>query len=378
MPGGEAEPELGGKNASQNGQVVTGQQPKERNAMALDEMKSTVNEHWEDTKSKVPVNKVGGVLVMILLVVLMVLLLVGFFWDAEPHQLDIGESTKEMAQRNVTGSTTVATIIAMTDILLYKRGGYLSNDIMPPGIFMDNVPNWEFGVIVQLRDMVRNLRNNLSRSQSQSVEDKDLVSAEQNFFFDNERWIWPDTEGSYQSGVADLKSYLKRLGDTNQQDAQFYARADNLRTWLSEVETRLGSLSQRLSASVGKRQLDMSLAGDSAARKSTEIDHDLVIKTAWSELDDVFYEARGTTWALLHLLKAVEVDFEDVLRKKNALISLQQIIRELEPTQDTVWSPMILNGDGLGLLANHSLVMASHISRANAAIIDLRNLLEQG
>jgi len=72
------------------------------------------------------------------------------------------------------------------------------------------------------------------------------------------------------------------------------------------------------------------------------------------------------------------VDFGDVLRKKNAQVSLQQIIRELEGTQETVWSPMILNGSGFGLLANHSLVMASYISRANAAIIDLRDLLSQG
>jgi len=59
-------------------------------------------------------------------------------------------------------------------------------------------------------------------------------------------------------------------------------------------------------------------------------------------------------------------------------VSLQQIIRELEPTQDTVWSPMILNGNGFGFLANHSLVMASYISRANAAITDLRALLDRG
>ncbi|MEJ2095443.1 MAG: DUF2333 family protein, partial [Gammaproteobacteria bacterium] len=42
------------------------------------------------------------------------------------------------------------------------------------------------------------------------------------------------------------------------------------------------------------------------------------------------------------------------------------------------WSPIILNGTGFGFLANHSLVMGSYISRANAAVIDLRNLLEQG
>jgi len=91
-----------------------------------------------------------------------------------------------------------------------------------------------------------------------------------------------------------------------------------------------------------------------------------------------FYEARGSAWALIHFLRAVEIDFEQVLTKKNALISLRQIIRELESTQNTVWSPVILNGTGFGFVGNHSLVMASYISRANAGIIDLRNLLERG
>jgi hypothetical protein len=104
----------------------------------------------------------------------------------------------------------------------------------------------------------------------------------------------------------------------------------------------------------------------------------LDITTPWNQIDDVFFEARGTAWALIQFLKAAEVDFADVLRKKNAQVSLQQIIRELEGTQEPVWSPMILNGSGFGLMANHSLVMASYISRANAAIIDLRDLMSQG
>ena len=90
------------------------------------------------------------------------------------------------------------------------------------------------------------------------------------------------------------------------------------------------------------------------------------------------YEARGTAWALIHFLKAAEIDFAEVLKDKNAQVSLKQIIRELEGTQETVWSPVILNGTGFGLFANHSLVMASYISRANAAIIDLRDLIAQG
>jgi hypothetical protein len=67
-----------------------------------------------------------------------------------------------------------------------------------------------------------------------------------------------------------------------------------------------------------------------------------------------------------------------VLEKKNARVSVQQIIRELESTQQAIWSPVVLNGSGFGLFANHSLVMASYVSRANAGIIDLRELLSKG
>jgi hypothetical protein len=144
------------------------------------------------------------------------------------------------------------------------------------------------------------------------------------------------------------------------------------------METRLGSHSQRLSASVGKRQLNLDLAGDAAASQATDAPQDTIIKTPWLEIDNVFFQARGFCWALLHMLNALEHDFGDVLDKKTARVSLQQIIRELEGTQGTLWSPMVLNGDGLGPLANHSLIMASYISRANAAIIDLRTLLSQG
>jgi hypothetical protein len=175
-----------------------------------------------------------------------------------------------------------------------------------------------------------------------------------------------------------LESYLTRLSDPAQSDAQFYARADNLGEWFGLVEKRLGSLSQRLSASVGQQRLNTDLAGDSAARQSTAAPHDMEIKTPWLEIDDVFYEARGSTWALIHFLKAMETDFHEVLRKKNALVSFRQIIRELESTQEPLHAPMIMNGAKYGAFANHSLVMANYISRANAAIMDLRILLQQG
>jgi hypothetical protein len=240
------------------------------------------------------------------------------------------------------------------------------------------MPAWEFGVLVQMRDMGRSLRKSMSRSQSQSTEDPALAKAEPLLHFNNNSWILPSTEGEYRKAIHLLQDYADRLSDENQSNAQFYARADNLRDWLGDVSTRLGSLSQRLSASVGQRRVNTDLAGETGARQSTVSDTEIDVRTPWLEIDNVFYEARGTTWALLHLLEAVEQDFGEALDRKGARASLRQIIRELESTQSTLWSPMVLNGTEFGFLANHSLVMASYISRANAAIIDLRDLLAQG
>ena len=314
---------------------------------------------------------------------LIALSLAGMFWfNHEPALFDPVERSAAHAQLHghgiVTGYTTTATMMETVNVMLNKRGGYLSNDILPPWVFLDNVPNWEFGVLTQVRDLARAMRNDFSRSQTQSTEDLDLTVADPMFHYDSERWIPPDTEGRYEKALDAMELYLMRLSDPSAADAQFYARADNLRDWLSIVEKRLGSLSQRLSASAGGERLNTDLSGDTEARQSTASAKLVDVQTPWMQIDDVFYESRGTTWALIHFLRAMQVDFDDVLRKKNAQISFRQIIRELESTQEPLHAPMVLNGNKYGGLANHSLVMANYISRANAAIIDLRTLLSQG
>ena len=298
-----------------------------------------------------------------------------WWWDYEPEAPQLSQHD---AGRPVVGEVTASALIDVAQTLLDKRGGYLSNDWMPPGVWMDNVPNWEFGVLVQVRDLSKAFRNEFSRSQTQSTEDPDLQEADPLFSTPSDRWILPSSESQYAKAIGHIDGYRARLRDTDEYNAQFFARADNLADWLSVVEKRLGSLSQRLSASVGQLRVDTDLGGDANAQQSTPGEGERMVKTAWTELDDVFYEARGSVWALAHFLKAIERDFEPVLRDKNALVSLRQIIRELDEAQTPLFSPIVLNGSPYGFFANHSLVMANYISRANAAVIDLRQLLQRG
>lgn len=315
-----------------------------------------------------------------------------FFWSREPDTFNVEANAREMVQIESSeplrsGVATTATLIYIAQTLLDKKGGYISNDVLPPGAVMGHMlvvpdmPNWEFGVLTQVRDMSLAMRDDLSRSQSQSAEDPDLVTAQIRFNTDSNLWLVPPAETQYREGVEALKNYLQRLQNDQ---AQFHARADNLNYWLNKVQRQMGTLSMELSASVGVLQVREESATTGGIDNTTQVvtnanDHsEVMVKTPRLNVDDVFYRARGQAWAILHLLKAIEMDFAPVLRQKNALVSLRQIINKLEDTQEPIWSPIILNGRGYSFVANHSLVMASQISRANAALIDLSNLLREG
>ena len=241
---------------------------------------------------------IGKLVVALLVVYLLITMVLGIYWSSEPDTFSVRDHTRTLAstmdREPVTGFATTATMIRIAETLLDKPGGYISNDIAPPGLWMDNMPNWEYGVLVQLRDLSRAMRKDISRSQSQSAEDPDLTIAEPQFHFDSESWAIPSTENEYRRGINALKRYLNRLSDPAQADAQFFARADNLNNWLADLETRLGSLSRTLSESVGKASVSDAVANLNPDDPLAEETGGEDVKTSWTKIDDVFYEARGS------------------------------------------------------------------------------------
>eukprot|EP00487_Bulimina_marginata_P012464 TRINITY_DN8756_c0_g1_i1.p1 TRINITY_DN8756_c0_g1~~TRINITY_DN8756_c0_g1_i1.p1 ORF type:complete len:132 (+),score=10.98 TRINITY_DN8756_c0_g1_i1:104-499(+) len=96
------------------------------------------------------------------------------YWSVEPERANVVTYAKQQAQERgeklVTGYTTTSSLINVTSTLLNKSGGYLSNDMMPPSVFMDNMPAWEYGALEMSRDLALSMRKDFSRSQSQSTE----------------------------------------------------------------------------------------------------------------------------------------------------------------------------------------------------------------
>lgn len=303
-----------------------------------------------------------------------------FIWwgSIEPDVFDVTEEARvHSGDRNIKklpeGYVYSSTLARIGETLLNKNGGYITNDPLFNKL-MDNTPAWEAGTLLVLRDAVSSLRNYLARSQSQSKENRNLAKAEPYFYFEANSWILPQTENEYQKGVDELHTYLAHLADPRNNRARFYARADNLGQYLQVVEKRMGDISHRLTLSaVQEHELT-----EQSTFTMENVGRKYPTKTPWLEVDNIFYEARGATWAFLHIFKAMRVDFYDTLESKGALQTMDQIIDELEAAQADTWSPVVLNGGGFGIWANYSLTMANFVAHANANTIDLRELLIKG
>ncbi|HET8707825.1 MAG TPA: DUF2333 family protein, partial [Pseudomonadales bacterium] len=115
-------------------------------------MLKLLKEYW-GTSDKPWFSWIVGVVVGIYLLVTIVL---GMYWSTEPDMFPVRATAQARAdkagQTMVPGYVSVSTLLTLSETLLSKRGGYISNDRFPPGIWLDNMPNWEFGVLVQIRD----------------------------------------------------------------------------------------------------------------------------------------------------------------------------------------------------------------------------------
>ncbi len=68
---------------------------------------------------------------------------VGMWWSQEPDRFDVVRNVEAMASGRgeslVAGYLTTATTINVARTLLEKPGGYLTNDLFPPGIWLDTL-----------------------------------------------------------------------------------------------------------------------------------------------------------------------------------------------------------------------------------------------
>lgn len=322
----------------------------------MDGWHNRLNQRWEEFLAYRGWRPLLSPLLVLLVLAALALAVLGWAWGREPRLFPV-VSPAEGALR--PGRVVLLTQERILARLTDKPGGYLDNDLFPPGSLADNMPAWERGVLVPSRDLVAVLRG--PADDAADAARADLAEAAEALAVYPGAWSMPSAEGEFARARAALRRQADRLGGDG---AVPVMTETQLAAWLALAQRRLGGLGARLNA-----------ARLIAAAPGTGTGGSDEPGTSWALVDDVFYEARGSSWALLHLLKAVETDFAGTLAARRADLGLRAAIHELEAGLQPLWSPVVLNGAGFGPFANHSLVLSNYLHRARAELAEVQALL---
>lgn len=228
-----------------------------------------------------------------------------------------------------------------------------------PGGILDNMPNYQRGIMAALGRFSTELMDQLGRTRGSSQTDRDLEQARG---FLNEQpnvWIWQPSVSlwpsatsaqKYRAGRDKLMAYNKRLAAGQ---AVFERRADNLQALLDRIANDHGS--------------------DSAV-----IDQHIIEKSGDlfdSRCDDIFYFNKGRLYANFLLMRALGSDFESIIRERgltsawNGTVETFRIASQLDP-----W--IVWNGwpDAL-LIPNHLAAQGFYLLRARTQLREITAIL---
>lgn len=246
------------------------------------------------------------------------------------------------------GFHTVGMLQQMMAAQLNGFGGWLPNDLPgSPGWFLDNLPNFQMGLLQVTRHGTRVLRDNLTRQRTSDAVHKQTDLAYTAFANDPYKWAFPSAEGRFGKGGEALLAFQADLGA----GGNFYPRADNLVQLLEPLVSELGAVTTLLLNSRGP-------------------------EVSWLKVDNNFYYAQGVGYAMLGLMQATRVDFAQVLQDKNAVEITDTIIESLLESQFDPW--LVTNGGKSGILANHSNNLKVYLDDARQKMNSLITILTRG
>jgi hypothetical protein len=228
-----------------------------------------------------------------------------------------------------------------------------------PGGILDNMPNYQRGIMAALGRFSTELMDQLGRTRGSSQTDRDLEQARG---FLNEQpnvWIWQPSVSiwpsatsaqKYRAGREKLLSYNKRLAAGQ---AVFERRADNLQALLERIANDHGSDSGIIDQHIVEQ------AGD-------------LFDT---HCDDIFYFNKGRLYANYLLLRELGKDFDSIIREKgltnawNGTVETFRIAAQLDPW--VVW-----NGypDSF-LIPNHLAAQGFYLLRARTQLREITAIL---
>jgi hypothetical protein len=256
-------------------------------------------------------------------------------------------------------SAAVAMVVALIDREVRDHGWRANDPIFKPTVILDNMPNFQQGIIAALARFSFELTDQLGRTRGSSQADPDLQEASGLLQYAGDKWIWDPSvsllptatsEQQYRKAAKALRNYNNRLTAGT---AVFERRSDNLLATLDRIALDIGSSSAVIDAHISEK------SGFPIHRKA----------------DDVFYTVKGQTYGYYMILSALGEDFAEVLAERKLQKPYAEMLRsfELASVQEPIF---VINGSPDSLMIPcHLCGQGFYLLRARTQLREITNIL---
>jgi hypothetical protein len=289
-------------------------------------------------------------------VLLVVYYLGGMLWL---HEIDDDPEFALESSAPEGGAQSVAVAADLIDREINTHRWTANDPFFMPTSLLDNMPNFQQGIVQALSRFAVELADQVARTRGSSQIDRDLDTASGLLKYPGTVWIFDfrtsfaptaSSESQYRRAMAALRDYNRRLAEGQ---ALFDTRADNLQATLERMAADIGSSSAALDQQLGETSL---LWPDFAA-------------------DDVFYATKGRLYAYYLLLRALEVDFANVIAERGLQGLWGQMLASFRAaSQLQPW--VVVNGAPDSQLApSHLAAQGFFLLRGRTQLREITNIL---
>jgi len=258
------------------------------------------------------------------------------------------------------GSEAQSRAVAMAASLIDREvnhNGWTRNDpFFKPASILDNMPNFQQGMIDALGRFAYELADQIGRRRGSSQVDPDLEEVAGALQISGDRWMIGSgglqamSETEYNKAYKALLSYNSRVA---RGDAVFDRRADNLLATLDRIALDLGSSSDAI-------EKHLESAGDFGIDR---------------EGDNIFYTNKGQLYAYYMVLKELGVDFQAVIEQKDITKLWSEMLETLRDAAE-LQPLVVVNGAPDGqVFPSHLASQGFYLLRARTKMREITNVL---
>jgi len=228
-----------------------------------------------------------------------------------------------------------------------------------PGAALDNMPNFQQGVISALARFAFELTDQIGRTRGSSQTDTDLQEAAGLLQYSGTKWVFDfstslaptaTSEAQYIKAQRSLLNFNKRLASG---EAVFDRRADNLMATLDRMALDLGSSSAALDSHI-------------ATHGGSVFDF---------QADDLYYNVKGQLYGYTILMREIARDFENVIAERDLVKSWALMMKSFEHAA-TLDPWVIVNGSPDSQFApSHLAAQGFYLLRARTQLREITNIL---